>query len=105
MSDIVGYVENWTDRPFVDKTGLRGLFQIDTKGWQPIQVGPLPPAGAKAEDGTDMADVPTVFQIFEQLGLKMESQKDRAEIFVIEQIEKPTANHKVSLASICARPL
>jgi uncharacterized protein (TIGR03435 family) len=39
-----------------------------------------------------MADVPTVFQIFEQLGLKMESQKDRAEIFVIEHIEKPTAN-------------
>jgi len=92
MSDIVGYVENWTDRPFVDKTGLKGLFQIDTKGWQPIQVGPPPPAGAKAEDGTDMADVPTVFQIFEQLGLKMESQKDRAEIFVIEHIEKPTAN-------------
>jgi len=92
MSDIVGYVENWTDRPFVDKTGLKGLFQIDTKGWQPIQVGPPPPAGTKAEDGTDMADVPTVFQIFEQLGLKMESQKDRAEIFVIEHIEKPTAN-------------
>jgi uncharacterized protein (TIGR03435 family) len=92
MADIVKHVENWTDRPLLDQTGLHGLYQIDTKGWLPIQVGPPPAAGAKAEDGTDMADVLTVFQMFEKLGLKMEPQKDRAEIFVIEHIEKPTAN-------------
>jgi uncharacterized protein (TIGR03435 family) len=92
MADIVKHVENWTDRPLLDKTGVHGLFQIDTKGWLPIQVGPPPAAGAKAEDGADMADVLTVFQMFEKLGLKMEPQKDRAEIFVIEHIEKPTAN-------------
>ena len=92
MSDVVSFVENWTDRPLLDKTGLKGLFQIETKGWLPMQVGPPPAAGAKAEDGTDMMDVLTVFEMFEKLGLKMESQKDRAEIFVIEHIEKPTAN-------------
>jgi len=92
MADIVKHVENWTDRPLLDKTGVHGLFQIDTNGWLPMQVGPPPTTGAKAEDGTDMADVLTVFQMFEKLGLKMEPQKDRAEIFVIEHIEKPTAN-------------
>jgi len=92
MADIVKHVENWTDRPLLDKTGVNGLVQIDTNGWLPMQVGPPPTNGAKAEDGTDMADVLTVFQMFEKLGLKMEPQRDRAEIFVIEHIEKPTAN-------------
>jgi uncharacterized protein (TIGR03435 family) len=62
------------------------------QGWLPIQVGPPPAAGTKAEDGTDMADVLTVFQMFEKPGLKMEPQKGLAKTFVVEHIEKPTAN-------------
>ena len=31
MSDLARFVENWTDRPLVDKAGLKGLFRIETK--------------------------------------------------------------------------
>lgn len=92
LSDVLSYVENWTDHPLVDKTGIQGLYRIQTSGWLPMQPGPPPPAGAKAEDGSDMADVPTLFTLFERLGLKLESQRAPVEIFVIDRVEKPSDN-------------
>jgi uncharacterized protein (TIGR03435 family) len=42
MADLALYVENWAQRPVVDKTGIKGLFHIETKPWQPITLGPAP---------------------------------------------------------------
>jgi uncharacterized protein (TIGR03435 family) len=92
ISDVLTYVENWTDRPLVDKTGIQGLFNIQTRGWRELQPGPEPPAGAKAEDGSDLADVPTLFTVFEQLGLKLQAQTGPADIYVIEHVERPSGN-------------
>ena len=92
LSDVLSYVENWTDHPLVDKTGIQGLYNIQTSGWLPMQPGPPPPAGAKAEDGSDLGDVPTIFTLFERLGLKLESKKSLVEIFVIDHVEKPSGN-------------
>jgi uncharacterized protein (TIGR03435 family) len=92
ISDVTTMVENWTDRPLVNKTGIQGLFSIQTSGWVSSQPGPPPPPGAKAEDGSDLADVPTLFTVFERLGLKLESQKAPVEVFVIEHVEKPSGN-------------
>jgi uncharacterized protein (TIGR03435 family) len=41
------------------------------------------------QDGADVSDLPTLFTVFERLGLKMEPRK---EFVVIDHIEKPTAN-------------
>jgi uncharacterized protein (TIGR03435 family) len=92
MADLATFVENWAERPVIDKTGITGLFHIETRGWLPMTPGPAPAAGAKAEDGSDMADLPTLFAIFEQLGLKLEPQKAPVDIYHIEQIEKPSQN-------------
>jgi len=92
MSDLASYVENWTGRPLLDKTGLKGLFHIETTGWLPMEPGPPPAPGTKSEDGMDMADVPTLFQVFERLGLKMESQRDRVDVYVIDHVERPSEN-------------
>jgi len=92
LSDVLPYVENWADHPLVDKTGIQGLYNIQTTGWLPMQPGPPPAAGAKAEDGSDLADLPTIFGLFERLGLKLEAQKIAVEIFVIEHVEKPSGN-------------
>ena len=92
LPDVLWYVENWADHPLVDKTGLQGIYRIETSGLLPMQPGPPPPAGAKAEDGSDMADVPTLFTLFERLGLKLESQRAPVEIFVIDRVEKPSDN-------------
>jgi uncharacterized protein (TIGR03435 family) len=85
MSDLAGFVENWTDRPLLDKTGIQGLYRFETKGWLPMD----PSVGAGSSDA---ADRPTVFQIFEELGLRMEPRKAVVEVYVIEHIERPSGN-------------
>jgi len=92
LPDVAHFVENWTDHPVVENTGITGLFNIQTRGWLPMQPGPPPPAGAKAEDGSDMADVPTIFALFESLGLKLEVKKMPVEVFIIEHVEKAAEN-------------
>ena len=42
--------------------------------------------------GSGCADVPTLFTVFERLGLKLEAQRSPVEIFVIERVEKPSEN-------------
>jgi len=92
MSDLASFVENWAGRPLLDKTGIKGLFHIETSGWLPMQPGPPPAPGTKSESGMDMADLPTLFGVFERLGLKMESQRDRVNVYVIDSVERPTEN-------------
>lgn len=92
VSDLARAVEAWTDRPLIDQTGIKGLYRIATKGWLPLEAGPPSTPGAKSEDGTALVDLPTLFQMFEGLGLKMESQRGKAEIYVIDHIDSPTEN-------------
>ena len=92
MSDLALYVENWAERPVIDRTGIQGLFHIETRPWTTLRPGPPPAAGAKGEDGSDVADLPTLFTVFANLGLKLESQKAPVEIFEITHIEKPAQN-------------
>src|SRR5207248_467883 len=50
LTDIASYVENWSDRPVVDKTGFRGLFAIDTEDWTPMtSMPPREVTGGKDE--------------------------------------------------------
>jgi uncharacterized protein (TIGR03435 family) len=92
MSDLVLYVENWAERPVIDRTGIQGLFHIETSPWLPVRPGPLPPAGAKGEDGSNLSDLPTLFDVFASLGLRLEAQKAPVEIFEITHVERPVQN-------------
>ncbi len=94
VPDIVRAVENWSDRPVVDKTGIQGLFEVETDGWAPLRPRPVPPGAEPSAEDIAMADPtrPTLFLIFERLGLKMESQKAPVDVFVIDQVEKPSEN-------------
>ena len=92
MSDLALYVENWAERPVIDRTGIQGLFHIETRPWTTLRPGPPPAAGAKGEDGSDLADLPTLFTVFADLGLKLETQKAPVEIFEITRVEKPAQN-------------
>ncbi|MDE3164652.1 MAG: TIGR03435 family protein, partial [Acidobacteriota bacterium] len=92
VGDIAAYVENWTDRPLLDETGISGLFNVQTTGWIDLQPGAAPAPGAKAEDGSDMADIPSLFTVLDRLGLKMEARKGPVEVVVIDRLEKPPAN-------------
>ncbi len=42
MNDLIRYLENWTDRPPVNRTDLSDLFTMRTGGWLPMRL-PAPP--------------------------------------------------------------
>ena len=68
------------DRPVVDKTGLKGKFDI-TLRWTPEGATPV-------DDST--GDI--FFALQEQLGLKLEGTKEMVDTIVIESVDRPTAN-------------
>ena len=88
MADLVSYVGTWTDRPLLDNTGIQGLFHIETQPWQRMDAAP----DAKAVDGVTPSELPTLFQVFKDLGLRMEARTDKAEVYVVDHIEEPSPN-------------
>jgi uncharacterized protein (TIGR03435 family) len=95
MADLVTGLENWTDHPVIDNTGVKGLFDIDTEGWVPMRprLGPPPGTEPSAED-RQFADParPTLQQVLDKVGLKLESTKGPVQVLVIDNIERPSEN-------------
>ena len=78
------------DRPIVDKTGLRGAFDIDLE-WTPD------PAQARSTDAAARAAAvvaATPVSIFtalqEQLGLRLQPARAALEVLIIDRVERPT---------------
>jgi uncharacterized protein (TIGR03435 family) len=92
MADLVAFAGNWTDRPLLDKTGIKGLYKIETQPFLPMELTTNPPPPGTKQDGVDVSDLPTLFTVFERLGLKMETQRGQVGYVVIDHIEKPTEN-------------
>ena len=95
MVDLAQYVENWTDHPIIDKTGLTDLYNIQTSGWRPFLPVQLPNDGrSPTAEQLAFADpsTPTVFDIFEGLGLKLDLQKAPIETIVLVSVERPSEN-------------
>jgi uncharacterized protein (TIGR03435 family) len=86
MDDLVQYVENWTDLPVVNRTGLTGLFAVDTEGWNPMRLPPPPPGNAPL---ARFDDLPTIFTVLRTLGLQLRQQSATVAIYTIEHIERP----------------
>lgn len=80
------------DRPVVDHTALTGKYDFKLK-WTPdeSQFGGM---GIKVPPPSDAADAPpplfTALQ--EQLGLKMDVEKTPVPVYVLDHVEKPSAN-------------
>ncbi len=47
IQQIVVDVSNYTDHPLLDRTGLQGLYDIDTEGWVPMRPRPPRPPGTE----------------------------------------------------------
>jgi bla regulator protein BlaR1 len=87
------------DRPVVDKTGLKGLFNFHLE-FTPDETAPgflariqrLPDSGP-AEAAADPTGGTSIFTAMrEQLGLKLEGTKAPREILVIDRVERPSEN-------------
>jgi uncharacterized protein (TIGR03435 family) len=78
MADLAAALRRQAGRPVVDHTDLKGNFDFQIE-WAP-------------EETPDSAD-PSLFTVLrEQLGLKLEPAKGTEEIFIIDQIARPSAN-------------
>jgi uncharacterized protein (TIGR03435 family) len=92
MSQFTAVLQNGTDRPVVDQSGLTGRYDF-TLNFTPDAAmatfvgGAPPPAG----DSPDAA--PDLFAAFQQqLGLKLEPTRAPVDVLVIDKVEKPSEN-------------
>jgi uncharacterized protein (TIGR03435 family) len=94
MGDLASVMQGAVlDRPVVDQTGIGGRYDF-TLLWTPDEfqfagLGTRPPP-PPANNTAAPPDLFTAFQ--EQLGLKLESTKAQAEVFVVDKVAKPTEN-------------
>jgi uncharacterized protein (TIGR03435 family) len=89
------FVQNWTDKPVVDETGLKGLYNIQTEGWALMRARLPNPDGSQptgGDAGLNDPDRQTLYQVFAQLGLRMEARRAVIDMYVVEGVEKPTEN-------------
>lgn len=96
MAGFAFQLSDFLGRIVLDQTGLTGKYDLKLE-WQPdenqvamFQAMRVPEGyGAPAPDPSG----PSVFAALqEQLGLKLESEKGPVEMFVIERVERPSAN-------------
>ena len=85
-------------RTVVDKTGLTGNYDY-ALDWTPDNDVPPPVKGGGPEGGPPHNDIgsigvgPSLFTALqEQLGLKLESEKGKVDVIVIDRIEPPSEN-------------
>jgi uncharacterized protein (TIGR03435 family) len=81
MSQLVEILGSQLDRPVLDRTGIRGVFDV-TLDWAPEN-----PQSTALETKPSL---PVALQ--EQLGLKLETQKGRVEVLVVDHAEKASEN-------------
>ncbi|HYR89410.1 MAG TPA: TIGR03435 family protein [Terriglobia bacterium] len=77
-SDIVSLLQGTSDRIIVDKTNLKGLFDIHIR----------------FRDASTFSDsaAPSIFTAIQDLGLRLESAKAPFEVIVIDSVQHPTEN-------------
>jgi uncharacterized protein (TIGR03435 family) len=78
MTQIANTLNRAVDRPIVDRTDLKGYFNMRLQF---------------AQDPGPDAVSPSIFTaVQEQLGLKLESSKNAMEVLIIDSVQKPAGN-------------
>lgn len=84
MESLVRFLSSMTHMPVVDKTGLKGAYNLHLK-WQREEEG--------QSSGLHDQALPTIYAALpEQLGLKLESGKGPVKVLVVDHIEQPIEN-------------
>jgi uncharacterized protein (TIGR03435 family) len=90
IENFVRLLGDFLDRPLNDDTGLTGVFDLELQftADQSSTPGASVPGGLATATSPD--DVPSVFTALrEQMGLKLEPQKGRADVWVIDAVAQP----------------
>jgi uncharacterized protein (TIGR03435 family) len=82
MADFAFIMQFFLDRPMVDQTGLTGRYDFSLR-W----------TFDETQASSDPNAAPGIFTaIQEQLGLKLDAVKAKADVLVIDHVERPSAN-------------
>jgi uncharacterized protein (TIGR03435 family) len=97
MTDLAEFLSHFSDKPFIDKTGVAGLYNIETPGWVPlVPRPPRPDGGTESQRAEDQAfadpNRPTLSDILDKLGLKMENQTAMVATLFVDYVAVPTEN-------------
>jgi len=88
MARFAANLSRFTGRTVVDRTGLKGTYDVALR-WTPDEGQAWLPTGPLPTDDSQ----PSIFSaVQEQLGLKLESQRGPVEVLVIDRAEKPSEN-------------
>jgi uncharacterized protein (TIGR03435 family) len=83
ISQLLAALSNQLDYPLIDKTGLKGAYDVHLT-WNPDEA---------VNDGADNIAGASIFtSLQEQLGLRLQSTKGPVKVLVIDHIEKPSEN-------------
>jgi bla regulator protein blaR1 len=89
---VVGQLPSQVGRTVIDKTGLRGSFELKFE-WNPdpaVMRSPEAVASATAAAATPGERVNIFTALQEQLGVKLQSAQAPLEVLVIDKLERPT---------------
>jgi uncharacterized protein (TIGR03435 family) len=102
IAQLINVISGQLGRPVVDKTELKGFYDVrlqfapeSAPGGGPLGfAGPGGPgAPPAAPPGASDPSGPSIFTaVQEQLGLRLESTKGPVEVIVIDSVQKPTEN-------------
>jgi uncharacterized protein (TIGR03435 family) len=95
MKTLGDFLTRQLSRPVLDKTGLTGAYDF-TLEWVP-ETAPTP--SPDAANAVTLPGVPGAYlftALQQQLGLKLEPGKGPVEIIVIDHVERPSENYKLS---------
>ena len=88
MARLAEVLPGFLDRPILDKTGLKGVYDFTLR----VEVDPqfrIPEVGQPFH-GFGMT--PSIFGAVEALGLKLVSEKGPVDVLVVDHVERPTSN-------------
>ena len=89
IAELVRLLSLQLKRPVIDKTDLKGLFDIHLTyvGTNPLSTVPTDAAEASAEFGLTLFDA-----LEKQLGLKLEASRTASNVLVIDAVQQPSEN-------------
>lgn len=82
---------DFLDRPLNDETGLSGLFDLELQFTAERSSTPGAPVPGGLATASSPDEIPSVFTALrEQMGLKLDAQRGRADVWVIDAVSQPT---------------
>jgi uncharacterized protein (TIGR03435 family) len=85
---VVEFVQDFTDRPLFDKTGLTGFYDIQTQGWTPMKVIAASRDDAPQSRDNRLDPVRRIRETRPSHGVA----KAVIEMFVIDHMKRPDEN-------------